>query len=258
METTSVVIRALEVLSLECLHAIESSHPAGRISGQFRTHHAELTIHATATQADRVQTKIRSMMFASMAIIAVCTCALARTCAAQAILLSDGGSFKLFNGQDTSAWTQIGNANWQIRREELVANQGVGMLLGRFPFADFDFQIDYWVAQGSQVSLFIHCTTPGVINRDTAYQVNLSDVPIDGYGAGSLVGALMAPPVATANQWNHLALKSRQDKLTIVLNGTVIADKLIAQRFPSGPMVISFAGGELSIKGISAIIPGRW
>ena len=68
----------------------------------------------------------------------------------------------------------------------------------------------------------------------------------------------MAPPVATANQWNRIALKSRQDKLTIVLNGTVIADKLIAQRFPSGPMAISFAGGELSIKGISAIIPGRW
>ena len=218
----------------------------------------ELTIHTEATQADRVQSKIRSSLLASMAILAICTCALVRTCEAQAILQSDGGSFKLFNGQDTSAWNQIGNANWQIRREELVANQGVGMLLGKFPFADFNFQIDYWVGQGSQVSLFIHCLNPNVINRNTAYQVNLSDVPIDGYGAGSLVGTLMAPPIATANQWNHIALKGRQDKLTIVLNGTVIADNLVVHGFPTGPMAISFEGGELSIKGISAVIPGRW
>lgn len=205
-----------------------------------------------------MQSNIRSILLASMAIAALGTYATARTCAAQAILQSDGGTFKLFNGQDTSAWNQIGNANWQIRREEVVANQGIGMLLGRFPFADFNFQIDYWVGQGSQVSLFIHCTTPNVINRDTAYQVNLGDVPLDGYGAGSLVGTLMAPPVATANQWNHLALKSRQDKLTIVLNGTVIAENLIVNRFPTGPMAISFEGGELSIKAISAVIPGRW
>ena len=205
-----------------------------------------------------MHSKIRSSLLASMAIIAICIGTYARICAAQAILLSDGGTFKLFNGQDTSAWIQVGNANWQIRREELVANQGVGMLLGKFPFADFNFQIDYWVGQGSQVSLFIHCLNPNVINRNTAYQVNLSDVPIDGYGAGSLVGTLMAPPIATANQWNHIALKGRQDKLTIVLNGTVVADNLIVHGFPTGPMAISFEGGELSIKGISAVIPGRW
>ena len=218
----------------------------------------DLMFHTKVTGAYRVQLNIRSFLLASIATIAFCVGAIAHTCAAQAILKSDGGSFKLFNGQDTSAWNQIGNANWQVRREELVANQGGGILLGRFPFVDFDFQVDYWVGQGSQVSLFIHCTTPGVINRDTAYQVNLGDAPIDGYGPGSLVGILMAPAVDTANRWNRIALKSRQNKLTIVLNGTVIADNLIAQRFPSGPMAISFEGGELSIKGISAVIPGRW
>jgi hypothetical protein len=164
----------------------------------------------------------------------------------------------LFSGQDVSAWNQTGNANWRIHQQQLLANQGAGTLVGRFPFVDFDFQIIYAVDPLAQVSLFVHCSNPNEISRDTAYQINMSDSAVDGYGAGSLVGILNAPPIQTADRWNTLAIKGRQNKLSITLNGIVVANELIVHRFPSGPIAIRYTSGDLAIKAMTASIPGRW
>ena len=219
---------------------------------------SEQTTPAEAFHTNRIIFRAKTILTAGMAILVLVAVAFARPACGQAILQSDGGSFQLFNGQDISAWNQVGNANWQIHQQELVVNQGAGTLVGRFPVVDFDLQIEYWLDQGAQVSLFIHSTNPNVINRDTAYQINLAHAPIEGYGAGSVVGALMAPAITTASQWNKIAIKSRQNKLSIVLNGIVAADNLIVNRFASGPVAIRFDGGNFAIRKITAVIPGRW
>lgn len=196
---------------------------------------------------------------ASLLFLCICVASLyVKPCNAQAILQKEGGTFSLFQGQDFSAWSQVGNANWQIQQQQLIANQGAGTLVGRIAFADFDFQIDYRVDPLTQASVFVHCITPQEITRDTAYQINMGDAPIEGFGPGSLVGALHAPTIQTADGWNTLIIKSRQNRLTITLNGVEVASEFIVNRFPSGPIAIRYAGGNLAIKSMTASIPGRW
>jgi len=176
----------------------------------------------------------------------------------QIIVTSAGGSFPLFNGQDTSAWNQTGNANWYPINNGVAVDQGSGMLVGKYPFTDYQLQFNYKIDGANQFSLFTHCLDPNNIAPNSAIEINLSSVPIKGYGAGSVMGLIKAPKILVANQWNTVFISSESNQLTVILNGITVANKLDYQNFQTGPLAIQFGGGKLEITNFSTIIPGRW
>jgi len=191
---------------------------------------------------------------------AICflTFVVAMPCMSQAIVTSAGGSFPLFNGQDTSAWNQTGNANWYPINNGVAVNQGSGMLVGKYPFTDYQLQFNYKIDDATQFSLFTHCLDPNNIVPNSAIEINLSSTPSKGYGAGSVMGLIKAPKILVANQSNTVFISSESNQLTVILNGITVANKLDYQNFQAGPLAIQFGGGKLEITNFSAIIPGRW
>ena len=170
-----------------------------------------------------------------------------------------GGAFSLFNGQDTSAWIQSGNANWYPITDGVAANQGAGLLIGKFPFSDFQIQFNYWAGKSTQFSIYIHCADPNYISSKTALEVNLASPSFQKYGPGSVVGLLdAASGLSTANKWNTVFISSTANQITVTLNGITMADNVNYFNLENGPFAIRFGGGDLKISNFSATIPGRW
>ena len=177
---------------------------------------------------------------------------------AQMIQTAVGSPFSLFAGQDFSAWIQQGNANWQIIDHQAVMNQGGGWLIGRLPLTDFEIETEYWLDEQTEASLYVRCTTPGFVSPETAYQINLSDRQVHGYGAGSLVNMVRAPRVKTQSRWNTLKVSASGAYLNIWLNGRPVVNQFYDTRFASGPIALSVTDGEFRIKSFNVTIPGRW
>jgi len=176
----------------------------------------------------------------------------------QVVTTSVGGSFQLFNGQDTSAWNETGNANWYSINNGVAVNQGSGMLVGKYSFTDYQLQFNYKIDGATQFSLFTHCLDPNNIAPNSAIEINLSSIPTKGYGAGSVMGLIKAPKMMVANQWNTVFISSESNQLTVILNGITVANKLDYQNFQTGPLAIQFGGGKLEISNMNTIIPTRW
>ena len=165
----------------------------------------------------------------------------------------------MFNGQDISAWNQAGNANWYPITNGVASNQGAGLLVGRFPFADFQIEFNYWIDSNTEFSIFAHCLDINYVSKDTALEVNLSDLSPRGYGPGSIVRLQRAVTIPFVhNRWNTVYISSVANQITVVVNGTTTVNKLNYQQFNSGPLAIRFGGGNLKITNFTATIPGRW
>lgn len=184
--------------------------------------------------------------------------ALASSSQAQVIQTAVGSPFSMFAGQNFSAWTQQGNANWQIVDHQALMNQGAGWLIGKLPLTDFEIETDYWLGEQTQASLFVRCINTRFVSPETAYQINLSDNPIHGYGAGSLVGIAKAPRVKTQSRWNTLKVSARGAYLNVWLNGQAVVNNVYDTRFANGPIALSVEGGEFRIRSFNVTIPGRW
>ena len=191
-------------------------------------------------------------------VICFLTLVVATPCMPQVIVTSVGGSFPLFNGQDTSAWTQTGNANWHPIENGVSVDQGSGMLVGKYYFTDYQIQFNYRIDGATQFSLFTHCLDLNAISPKSALEINLSSTPNKGFGAGSIMGIMQAPYIPVINQWNTVFISSESNQLTVVLNGITVANKLDYQNFQTGPLAIQFGGGKLEITNLNAIIPTRW
>jgi len=174
----------------------------------------------------------------------------------QAIITKSGSSFPMFNGSDLSAWLQYGNANWHVNGNEVIVNQGRGMLLSKFGVPDFQIDFDYWVGDGTQASLFIRCLNTNVINPDNAYEVRLSNAATGSGGAGSIVNMMKFKSSAIVNQWNHLQVSAMGNQISVTING--VSGSVVDTRFAVGPIALNYQSGDLRLKNFNFTIPGRW
>ena len=173
----------------------------------------------------------------------------------QAILTKIGSSFPMFNGADLSAWTQMGNAAWQVSNNQITVNQGSGMLVSKLAQPDYQIDFDYWVSENSQASIFIRCSNPNVINSETAFEIALSNQA--NQGAGSIVTINKVSPTRVTNQWNHIQVSAIGSKISVTLNG--VSNQITDTRFGAGgQMAVNYQHGEMRLKNFNVTIPGRW
>jgi len=174
----------------------------------------------------------------------------------RAILTKIGSSFPMFNGADLSAWLPTGNASWQISNNEIIVNQGSGMLISKLAAPDYQIDFDYWVADNSQASIFVRCSNQNLISTQTAYEILLIS-RVNNLGAGSIMSPKPVVPTKVANQWNHIQISAIGSQLVVTLNGA--SNQVVDTRFNAGgPVAINFQAGELRLKNFNITIPGRW
>ena len=154
-----------------------------------------------------------------------------------------------------STWNRIGDANWRVADNELVADKGVGFLVTREAYGDFELKAEFYAEPDTNSGIFIRCQDPAKLDSNNCYEVNIWDLrPKPEYGTGAIVDVAAVNPMPKAGgKWNTYHLTVKGDHMVVVLNGEKTADAHHSKH-SRGLIGLQHAGG---VKGDSSPIKFR-
>jgi hypothetical protein len=182
----------------------------------------------------------------------------------------------LFNGKNLDGWEIIGDGQWTVMADGTLVGQRTGELrkllvpggpmatpkdfsnwvnaqswlyTKRNDFGEFDLHVEFWTKTSGNSGVSIRDTsrakwavtvppdytkTPSKIG----YEIQINNRFPDPHPTGSIYGFMDAPKDALhEDDWNAMDIESRNDKITIVLNGRVVAEHPgDPQRSKTGPI----------------------
>jgi hypothetical protein len=182
----------------------------------------------------------------------------------------------LFNGKNLDGWEIIGDGQWTVMadgtlvgqritdlRKQLVpggpiatakdfsgwVNAQSWLYTKRNDFGEFDLHVEFWTKTSGNSGVSIRDTsrakwavtippdytkTPSKIG----YEIQINNRYPDPHPTGSIYGFMDAPKDALReDDWNAMDIRSRNDKITILLNGRVVAEHPgDPQRSKTGPI----------------------
>jgi hypothetical protein len=159
----------------------------------------------------------------------------------------------LFNGKDLEGWTPVGDANWAVRQGALCADQGgMGFLVSKDSFRDFDLRARFWVSPDANSGIFIRCSDRERITATNAYEVNIFDTrPDPTYGTGAIVNVAKVSPMPKAGgRWNLMKIRARGDVFSVVLNGRKTVDAARDATHPEGPIALQYGAGAVKFRSV--------
>jgi hypothetical protein len=168
----------------------------------------------------------------------------------------------LFNGKNLDGWEVVGDGQWTVMSDGTLVGQRTGDLRKllapgggfttpqqfnawvnaqswlytvRNDFGEFDLHLEYWTKSHGNGGVSIRDTsrakwgitvppdytkTPSKIG----YEIQINNLYPDPHPSGSIYGFMDAPKDAQRDdQWNAMDISSRNDKITVSLNGRVVA-----------------------------------
>lgn len=160
-----------------------------------------------------------------------------------------GGWTTLVDGTNMDQWNQIGNANWRVEDGSVQADQGVGFLVSKNSYADFQIRAEFWADDAANSGIFMRCSDPKQVTDKNAYEANIFDRrPDPSYGTGAIVGfAKITNMPKAGGKWNTYEITAKGDQITVTLNG-VRTVELRDSRFASGPIALQHAAGVIKFR----------
>ncbi|HYW42998.1 MAG TPA: DUF1080 domain-containing protein [Bryobacteraceae bacterium] len=187
----------------------------------------------------------------------------AACCTLFAGLLAGADGKLLFNGKNLDGWEPIGDGQWTVMADGTLLGQRISdlrkMLVPGGPFStpqqfsgwvnaqawlytrrndfgEFDLHVEYWTKTTGNSGVSIRDTsrarwaviTPPDYTRTPSkigYEIQINNRFPDPHPSGSIYGFVDAPKDAQHDDdWNAMDISSRNDKITIRLNGRVVAE----------------------------------
>jgi hypothetical protein len=182
----------------------------------------------------------------------------------------------LLNGKNLDGWEVIGDGQWTVMGDGTLLGQRIGdyrkvlvpggplptpeqfkswvdtqswLYTVRNDFGEFDLDLDYWTKTTGNSGVSLRdptrakwgVTTPPDYKRTPSkmgYEIQINNRFPDPHPSGSIYGFVDAPKDAQhEDDWNHMEISSRNEKITIRLNGRVVAEHAgDPQRPKSGPI----------------------
>ncbi|MCC6540258.1 MAG: DUF1080 domain-containing protein [Bryobacterales bacterium] len=169
----------------------------------------------------------------------------------------------LFNGKNLDGWESIGDGQWTVMRDGTLLGQRTAdvrkMLIPgatfqtkqeferwentqawlytqRNDFGEFDLHVEFWTRTQGNSGISIRDTsraqyavvTPPNFNKTPAkigYEIQINNRYPDPHPAGSIYTFVDAKPGAMReDDWNSFDIAVRNDKITVKLNGVVVAE----------------------------------
>jgi hypothetical protein len=202
---------------------------------------------------------------------------LAILCATVFISALAAADFKpLLNGRNLDGWEIIGDGQWLVLADGTLVGQRIGDLrkmlvpggplatpqafkgwvdtqswlyTKRSDFAEFDLHVEYWTKTSGNSGVSIRDTSRakwGVITppdytktpSKIGYEIQINNRFPDPHPSGSIYGFMDAPRDAQHDDdWNAMDISSRKDKITVSINGRVVAEHAgDPQRSKTGPI----------------------
>jgi hypothetical protein len=165
---------------------------------------------------------------------------------------AEGGWVVLFDGKTLDNWNKVGDANWRLEDGAVVADKGVGFLVSKEAYGDFQLRAEFWADEDANSGIYIRCTDPAKISTDTSYEVNIYDKrPEPAYGTGAIVNiAKVEPMPKAAGKWNTYEITAKGPQFTVVLNGQKTVDGAQDAKFANGPIALQYGAGVVKDKGV--------
>ena len=161
------------------------------------------------------------------------------------------GWVTLFNGKDLNSFNQIGNANWQIVDGVVQANSGVGYLVSKDSYTDFELKVEFWASGGGNSGVYMRCMDGAKITDKTCYEANVFDKRPDQSGrTGGIPN--YAKPIAIVDaegKWNTYEITMRGPHIIVVLNGTKTIDTK-DETLKSGPIALQYMAGDIKFRNV--------
>ncbi len=179
------------------------------------------------------------------------------------LLLTLAADQPLFNGKNLDGWEVIGDGQWTVMADGTLLGQRTGdlrkLLVPGGPFAtakdfsawvnaqswlytkrndfqEFDLHLEYWTRTSGNSGVSIRdtsrakwgVTVPPDYTRTPSkigYEIQINNRFPDPHPTGSIYGFMDAPKdLQRDDDWNALDISSANDKITIRLNGKVVAE----------------------------------
>jgi CxxC motif-containing protein (DUF1111 family) len=160
-----------------------------------------------------------------------------------------GGWTTLVDGTNMDQWNQIGDANWRVADGSVQADKGMGFLVSKNSYKDFQIRAEFWSDADANSGIFLRCADPKQVTDKNAYEVNIFDKrPDPTYGTGAIVGvAKIANMPKAVGKWNTYEITAKGDELTVVLNG-VQTVQARDNRHASGPIALQRYAGVIKFR----------
>ncbi|MCE2990209.1 MAG: DUF1080 domain-containing protein [Nitrosomonadaceae bacterium] len=159
----------------------------------------------------------------------------------------DGFVTLLDRGKGLENWEAIGDANWRVEDNLIVADKGKGgFLVSRQRYKDFIIRAEFWAATDTNSGIFVRLSNPKTVTADNSYEVNIWDIrPDPKYATGGIVNfaTVPVPPIYFAGgKWNNMEIEAKGPMLSVKLNGITTAT-LNNDKFAEGPIALQFGAG---------------
>jgi hypothetical protein len=161
-----------------------------------------------------------------------------------------GGWQTLFDGTDLSAFMLLGDANWTIEDGAVGADAGEGgHLVTNERYADFEFEVEFFVSPDANSGVFIRCDDPQNVTATSCYEVNIYDTrPDQTYRTGGVVNLVEPAAILyTGGRWNRYEIVADGTNLRAVLNGEEMYD-VDDDTYADGHITLQFGSGVVKFR----------
>jgi hypothetical protein len=155
----------------------------------------------------------------------------------------------LFDGKNLDNFSPVGNANWKLANGMVEANTGVGFLVSKNSYKDFEIRAEFWVDEPANSGVFIRCTNPLEIAATNSYEVNVFDTrPDQTYATGSIVNvSKSSQPMKAAGKWNTFEIRAQDTHIEVTLNGVKTVD-VRDDKYPEGRVSLQASAGTVRFR----------
>ena len=158
----------------------------------------------------------------------------------------------LFDGKSLDNFNKVGDANWRIEDGAVVADKGVGFLVSKNPYSNYQLRIEFWADDDVNSGIYMRCSNPAEPTDKTCYEANIYDKrPDPTFGTGAIVHlAKVEPMPKVGGKWNTYEITAKGPELTVVLNGQTTVKGLKDEQLKSGPVALQYGASVVKDKGV--------
>jgi hypothetical protein len=125
-----------------------------------------------------------------------------------------------------AGFDKVGDANWRMVDGAIVADKGIGFLVTRKSYGDFELRSEFYAETDTNSGFFVRCSEKEKLTATVCYEVNIWDIrPAPEYGTAAIVDvAKVIPTPPAGGKWNTYHITMKGDHLVVVFNGVKTVD----------------------------------
>lgn len=157
----------------------------------------------------------------------------------------------LFDGKSLQGWTRIGDANWHVTGNAIMADQSTqrSFLLSKQSYDDFRLRVEFRPGPDTNSGIYIRCGDRENLTPTSCYEINIADRhPNENFRTGSIVKfTALDRMVNTEDKWNTFEITAKGSVITVNLNGMLVAHMSNAT-LSNGAIALQYGEGKIQFR----------